>query len=89
VSEPTIVWDADEDFERIDGRDDDIPDHARSSSGKTAAALITGRGEFRFETPIWLHPDSAFEMHEAGIIVMDDGEATDVDGVTVFLYRTA
>lgn len=82
-----IKWNEDEEFDGLEGSKEDIPCYAQGRS--STAAIISGRNDFRFEEPIWLPTKSAYELHEAGVIEMDDSETTELDGVTVYIYRTA
>lgn len=73
-----------------DHADDDdareyLSDYGDSSS---VAALLTGANGFDFDSPIWMHCDTAMELHEAGIIDMTSQQSVNFLGHTVYLYET-
>ncbi len=51
-----------------------------------SVGAIVGRSYNDFDTPVYLHPDSAMELEEAGIIEMTEPNYIYVKGFQVFLY---
>ena len=80
-----INWDEDEELEGIDLEGDEIPDYALDGSGRAAAIVESSTG-MKWQEPIWLHPEPAFELDEAGVLNMLSAEAVEVDDTTVYVY---
>ena len=94
--EPQLIWN-DEDgeelevpsFARLAGTVP-IPEWACNTAGGSAAAIVRST-RMTWEEPIWLHPQPAYELQEAGVLeLMETGDGNNhivLDGTTVYIYE--
>jgi hypothetical protein len=84
-----VKWNEDDEFAGFEGDPGDVPKAAIGSDGADrSACAIVSNGDTRFEEPIWLPSDLAYELSEAGIIDFDDAYVTgfDFNGLRVYIY---
>lgn len=81
----------DEDGEVVgftDELDEGIPEYA--IVGTYACAIVTGMHDFPFDNPIWVHPDTAMELEEAGALnILPDNQVQALGVETIYLYELA
>lgn len=88
MSDMTIKRDDDEVTGFEDPMAEGIPSWAVQNGN--SAAIVTGRHGYEFDSPIWLHPQTAFEMDEAGLVeIIPEYQVSHGDVTTIYLYRSA
>lgn len=83
--DPTIERNEDGEVTGFAGDPDLVPEHVHDNPG----ALVTGRNDFEFETPVWGHADTFMEMEEAGILVLAEEKSVQFGDHIVWIYKTA